>query len=372
MEQLFPSMVDRMSKYIAVIGAGIFGTTIALKLHEDGHRVKLIESHNDILKGTSFNNTRRVHLGFHYPRDLSTAKQSFGGFESFYKKYMKCIKTNFLNYYFIAKENSKTSLPEYFEFCSRLGAPFEEVTKKLPAMTQNCEGGIKCQEYVYDCDQLRRLIYKEIKKSDISLMLSTKVKFIKKSTNYRLSYDNAEDEVFDAVVNCSYYNINQFNKSLGVQSESTQYEYTINFVIDLPIKHIGITIMDGPFVTLLPFGKPGRFILYHVKHSVLDTVISDSPPNEWKPSKKSPTSCRDINQLFSKTIEDSSYFIPILKKATFVKLLESPRMVLANKEETDARPSILNVPIKNYLTVFSGKVDHCFTVSNKISNYFSI
>ena len=116
-----------MSKYIAVIGGGIFGTTIALKLHADGHRIKLIESRNDILKGTSFNNTRRVHLGFHYPRDLCTAKQSFDGFENFYKKYSKCIKTNFLNYYLIAKENSKTSLDEYFKFSKCLGAPFEKI-----------------------------------------------------------------------------------------------------------------------------------------------------------------------------------------------------------------------------------------------------
>ena len=364
-------MVDHMSKYIAVIGAGIFGTSIALRLGVDGHRVRLIESRDNILNGTSFNNTRRVHLGFHYPRDLSTAKESFSGFESFYKKYNECIKTNFFNYYLIAKQNSKTSLSEYFKFCSLLGAPFEEFTKKFPVNTQNCKGGIKCPEYVYDCDQLRNLIYKEINNSDISLMLATKVKSIKKNIDFRLSYGNTEIEDFDAVVNCSYYNINQFNKSLHIESELTQYEYTINFVIDLPIQHIGITIMDGPFVTLLPFGKPGRFILYHVKHSVLKTVVNNSPPKAWLSSKTSPTSSADINQLFAKTIEDSSYFIPILKKAKFVKLLESPRMVLANKEETDARPSILNVPIKNYLTVFSGKVDHCFTVSNKISNYFS-
>jgi hypothetical protein len=360
-----------MSKHIAVIGGGIFGSTIALRLHSDGHRIKLIESRNNILKGTSFNNTRRVHLGFHYPRDLYTAKQSFNGFANFYNKYRDCIKTNFLNYYLIAKQNSKTSLDEYFKFSSRLGAPFEKIIKNLPANTQNCDGGIKCSEHVYDCDHLRDLIYKEIKKSDISLELLTKVKSVTRNTDYQLSYDNSKTENFDAVINCSYYNINQFNKNLGIQSESTQYEYTINFIIDLPIQHIGITIMDGPFVTLLPFGKPGRFTLYHVKHSVLKTVINHRPPIEWENTKTAPSASVDIQQLFARTIEDSSFFIPILKKAKFVKLLESPRMVLANKDETDARPSILNVPIKNYLTVFSGKVDHCFTVSNKISNYFS-
>lgn len=371
MELLFPSMVDHMSKYIAVIGAGIFGTSIAIRLHEDGHRVKLIESHNDILKGTSFNNTRRVHLGFHYPRDLSTAKQSFGGFESFYKKYKECIKTNFLNYYFIAKENSKTSLEEYIKFSLQLGAPFEEVLDKLPANVQNCNGGIKCPEYVYDCNKLRNLIHTEIDKSKLNLMLSTKVKSIKKINGYQLSYENMKNEDFDAVINCSYYNINQFDKNLDISSGLSQYEYTINFVIDLPIEHIGITIMDGSFVTLLPYEKPGRFILYHVKHSVLKSIIDVKPPKEWEHPNTAPTISTDIDQLFSKTIKDSAYYIPILKKAKFVKLLESPRMVLANKEETDARPSILNIPIKNYLTVFSGKVDHCFSVSTKISSYFS-
>ena len=129
--------------------------------------------------------------------------------------------------------------------------------------------------------------------------------------------------------------------------------------------------MDGPFVTLLPFGKPGRFILYHVKHSVLKSIVHDRPPKEWESSKNAPTFSFDIQQLFARTIEDSANFIPILKKAKFVKLLESPRMVIANKEDTDARPSIINMQLKNYLTIFSGKVDHCFDVSNKISNYFS-
>jgi hypothetical protein len=364
-------MVDHMSKYIAVIGAGIFGTNIALKLHADGHRIKLIESRDNILKGTSFNNTRRVHLGFHYPRDLSTARQSFDGFESFYKKYKDCIKTNFPNYYLIAKKDSKTSLDEYFNFSSSLGAPHKKVTKQLPSNTQNCCGGIKCSEYVYDCDQLRNLIYKEINKTDIDLSISTKVNSIKKNIGYQISYDNNSNEGFDAIVNCSYYNTNQFNKNLNISSEANKYEYTVNFVIDLPLEHIGLTIMDGPFVTLLPFGKPGRFILYHVKHSVLKTVVNFTPPKEWESLKTSPSSSTDIKQLFAKTIEDSSFYIPILKKAKLVKMLESPRMILANKEASDARPSIINTPLENYLTVFSGKIDHCFSVADKISNYFS-
>ena len=360
-----------MSKYIAVIGAGIFGTTIALRLCADGHRVKLLESNSNILMGTSHHNTRRVHLGFHYPRDLSTAKQSFLGFEEFNNRYGDCIKSDFSNYYFIATHNSKTSLQEFLNFSSLLGAPFEHLSNGLPSMIKHCEGGIKCPEFVYDCDHLKKMIYGEISKSNVNLCSSTRVKSIEKNKSYKLIYPNNEYENFDAIVNCSYYNINQFNRSLGISSVMNQYEYTVNFIIELPMQHIGITIMDGPFVTLLPFGKPGRFILYHVKHSVLKSIVNDTPPQGWQSSKTSPITTTDIKQLFEETIEDSALFIPILRKAKFINLLESPRMVLANTEETDARPSILNVPVENYLTVFSGKVDHCFAVSNKISNYFT-
>ena len=170
-----------MSKYIAVIGAGIFGTTIALRLCADGHRVKLLESNNDILMGTSYHNTRRVHLGFHYPRDLSTAKQSFLGFEEFHNRYGDCIKSDFLNYYFISAHNSKTNLREYLNFSSLLGAPFENLSNGLPRTIKHCEGGIKCPEFVYDCDHLRKLIRVEISKSNVNLRTSTRVKSIKKN-----------------------------------------------------------------------------------------------------------------------------------------------------------------------------------------------
>ena len=59
------------------------------------------------------------------------------------KKFMKCIKTNFLNYYLIDKENSKTSLHEYFKFATCIGEPFETIVKDLPSNVKNYDGGTK-------------------------------------------------------------------------------------------------------------------------------------------------------------------------------------------------------------------------------------
>jgi L-2-hydroxyglutarate oxidase LhgO len=62
---------------VTVTGGGIFGCTTALELSAKGFDVNLFELNDDILKGASKNNFNRVHLGYHYPRDLETAPEWF-------------------------------------------------------------------------------------------------------------------------------------------------------------------------------------------------------------------------------------------------------------------------------------------------------
>ena len=59
---------------IAVIGAGIFGITTAIKLARQ-HDVSIFERNSDILKGASDVNQCRIHRGYHYPRSPKTTLQ---------------------------------------------------------------------------------------------------------------------------------------------------------------------------------------------------------------------------------------------------------------------------------------------------------
>jgi glycine/D-amino acid oxidase-like deaminating enzyme len=68
---------------IAVIGAGIFGSVTSYFLANKGHKVTLYEKNNKILTGASFNNQNRLHLGFHYPKDIEIALQSLHGYNEF-------------------------------------------------------------------------------------------------------------------------------------------------------------------------------------------------------------------------------------------------------------------------------------------------
>ena len=66
-------------KKIGIVGAGIFGCSIALELQKDGHLVTIIEQDSDIMLRASKNNHNRIHYGYHYPRSLETTKQSLDG-----------------------------------------------------------------------------------------------------------------------------------------------------------------------------------------------------------------------------------------------------------------------------------------------------
>ena len=84
-------------KQIAILGCGIFGAMIALRLSENGFGVTVFEKELECLRGASFNNQNRLHLGFHYPRDVQTAKQCVRGFSRFCEEFSECIVSGFPN-----------------------------------------------------------------------------------------------------------------------------------------------------------------------------------------------------------------------------------------------------------------------------------
>ena len=108
-------------KKIAVIGAGIFGCSIALELNKNGFEVDLYESENDIMLKASKNNHNRIHYGYHYPRSVETANQSLEGLISFYGIFKDSIINSFPNYYCISNQNSNVSTKQYIDFCEKVG-----------------------------------------------------------------------------------------------------------------------------------------------------------------------------------------------------------------------------------------------------------
>lgn len=354
---------------IAVVGGGVFGCTAALALSTDAHEVSLFERRNEILSGASRNNQNRLHLGFHYPRDLETARQCKAGFDRFVEMFPDAISADFPNKYFIASSGSLTTPEDYLRFCRTAGLTYSEIDMETEREVRNCDLGILCGEVVYDCAVLRSVLRGRLDRApSIVVRTATEVSRIARGEGgYRLGLaDGGTAGPFDSVVNCSYDELNRLTAQLGHEVVDRQFEYTVVPIVAIDMPRQGITILDGPFMTLLPHGKTSNYLLYHVRLTVVAQDFGPTRARSWSDPATAPFARMEKVAYFERMRDECAEFIPAVRRARLVGFLEGPRMVLARREHDDARPSLLRAYGEGYVTVFSGKIDHCTWVADAV------
>ena len=82
-----------------IIGAGLYGLYAALYCGKRGQQVEVLEIEQAPFTRATYINQARVHMGYHYPRSLSTAMKSAGYFKRFVEDYSFCIHTKFEQIY---------------------------------------------------------------------------------------------------------------------------------------------------------------------------------------------------------------------------------------------------------------------------------
>ena len=297
----------------AIIGGGIFGCLCAIELSKSGKKVILLEQKSSLMNGASSNNTNRLHLGYHYPRDLNTALQCKQGFQLFLEEYSKCILKNINNYYCISNQGSKVSASKYKDFCQSAELPFKKMEKQeLPIKIHNVDCVINTKELIYDCKEIKKNIQEKLNKNNINFLTKAQVTSIKElDDSFKITIPN-KDFYARSIINCTYSNYNVFHDDLGLKKNIYQYELTIVPIIKWREGEppLGITLMDGNFFSVLPHGKSGNYTLYHVNYSVYDRIIASKPPLKWQnPRNVIPEEKAKI--IYQKMVENiSSQWLP--------------------------------------------------------------
>lgn len=355
---------------VAVIGCGLFGASVALKTRERGHDVVVFERLPQAIAGASYNNMGRLHLGFHYPRDRQTARQCIDGFRAFRSAFPGAVVDGFPNAYFIAAEHSRTTGDQFLAFCDDMELPYRRVDPS--AFAPPVDGvalGITTDEVVYDAEILRREIVGRMDASGIEVRYATDI-VAAHDRGCRIDLVDAggRRDGFDAAVNATYANTSRIARSLGLPVVERQFEYVAVPIVAVAFARVGITVMDGNFVSLLPFGTSDCHTLYHVEHSVLATSVTVDVDAAWLDKATSPFARCDAKALFERIRSASARFVPALADAELVGFLHGPRAVLAGVDDTDARPSIVDRPLDRYVSLMSGKADHCTWVAEAVAD----
>ena len=353
---------------VAVIGAGAFGAMTAIRLADAGAAVSLFERLPGLMIGATLN-ANRVHLGFHYPRDAETIRHSMRGYQKFKQEFGRAILPNLSNSYFIASEGSQTSPDEFLAVCRRLGLAHRTIDPdEFQPVVRNVALGVLTDELMYDPDSLRRLKAERLRAAGVTVRVNATVVDIRRlGGRFVIVLGDGAQARFDAVVNCSYADINRLTSRLGHDMEPLQYEYTAVPVIELdwPAPK-SITVLDGPFVALLPYGPDGKHLLYHVRHSVIAQAFEKSLDPNWLDPQTSPFAAIDQERWYETLLASCCEFIPSLRHGRLTGFVQGPRVVLASRADTDGRPSRVTQHEPGYLTVFSGKIDHCMWVAEEV------
>jgi len=349
---------------VLVIGAGIFGVTAALRLSSK-HKVTLVDMNDDILLNASKHNHNRLHYGFHYPRSAETAQQSLEGYVLFHDYFKDEIIDDFENYYMIEK-TGKIDSKHYENFCDSLKLKYKKQFPKLDMNFENIESSYLTNEPIFDYIRIKSKLVAALKKSKINLILNKKITSKKDIQDY------------DVVINTTYFNMNKINKIFDLPQTLLKLQTVI--IPNFKWKHerIGITIMDGPFCSILPKGGcNNNFLLYHVEESVVYRDNNFIIPKLWYYGKeiiRNDFMKRNVydkyivNRNIKKIVKKSAKYFPFLSECDVYGYWQTVRALPIN--DNDERLStfdVFEVDNKKVISVLSGKITTCFSNANNIN-----
>ena len=242
------------------------------------HEITLIEKNKDICLETSAATHNRANRGFHYPRSNKTAnecKLSYKYFNKNYKKYLKKISS-----FYCIEKNSKISFSNYLNFFKKNKLTYKVIAKSKFIKNSFIEGIIKAEEGCFNHEKIKLHLKKEIKKKNIQVFYNFNLLRVENDGRQTLfiSKNKIIKDKFDVKINATYNLSNQTLKKFFSNIKLKKYKHQITEVVAVKssLKFPGITIMDGPFCTIMPqIGKKNFYLLYDVTNSI--RKVSNQP-----------------------------------------------------------------------------------------------
>lgn len=342
---------------IAVVGAGIFGITSAVKLASAGHEVDLYEKNTEILSAASGINQYRLHRGYHYPRSKSTALSSKYAVDSFRREYGEAVVDHNEHYYSIAKEGSRVSGQEFLNFCKECELEHEKVDLNDHVHPEHIDLTIRSAEALLDPLKLRDIAKQKLANSKVKLFLNS------------MFMPNQIDE-YEIVVNATYANSNFILERYPDEKKDYQFEVCEKPVLRLPEKYRGksIVVLDGPFFCIDPYSTTDLHVMGNVVHAIHASNVGPFPiiPEEIKPLlNKGIIKNPEVTNI-THFLKVAAKFMPDLKEVEHVGSMFTIRTVLPNVEATDERPTLVSKVGDKIIHVFSGKIGNCVEAAEEV------
>jgi hypothetical protein len=326
----------------AVVGAGVYGCTVAAGLARAGHRVDLYERHQGLLLGATRGNQARLHAGFHYPRSPETAAAAQADAERFAARFPRAVDWGHRHHYAVARSGSLTSAQAYLDFCDGLGG--HVVTD--PPLLHGTSVCVLVGEAFVNVGWLRAQLRGELRAEGVTVHLGAEV---------------APDTLdHDLVVVAAY--------GRGWPAP-LRWEVCEVALVEAGPHYVGrsFVVVDGPFVSLDPVAdQPRLHALYDVASSVhaSNTGMAPEVPEHLAPlldRGQVPTAHTRVDAMWA----TARRFLGHLGMVRYHGSLFTVRAVLPDVDATDTRPTLFHRDGR-VVHVLAGKIDGAVAAAERV------
>lgn len=319
---------------IGIIGAGFYGSYIALTLANKGHKIILIDPEDKT--SATLHCQARLHSGMFYVRSIKDLVSCARNFTKFFKIFKPYIYSEFKSYYLIDK-NSKVDFDSYKQICKDAGLRTKEV--KLNYVNPKAVQGIlETNEFSINTSELLSNLITQCKNHP---NITFKKDFVVKIE------DGAEIDLYtaysghikvDKCILAAYGNNFNFLKGLGYRVPSfNNYKIpVIKYSDNLP--NDCHAVVDGDFWSSIALKD----------YKLLTNKFNLDTEDCWNKSL-------DLMKVYIPELQADLKGIDIVNK-----------FVLTNSREASiTRYGNKNIQI---YSVFSGKLTNIFDIINQIEN----
>jgi len=336
---------------IAIIGGGFYGCYLAYKIKnklKTKIKIDLFEKNNSLIQEAGKNNQNKLHLGYHYPRSNQTIKQTILGSKKFTNEFKKFIYFPKRNLYLIHKK-SRVRANKFYNIFKKKKLNITKYNIKKINFIKNYnefDGSYKTKEGVINLKKLNAYIVNIIN-NNCNIFFNKKITKINSKIGSLIDQNSQKYENYNYIINCTYTNPN-----LGLKKKfNIKYELAGMVIFKNPFKEkIGITIMDGEFITLYP--RDNKFsCLSSVKYTPIKKF---KKLDDLYKFKKNMSKNAILNRIKLIKNDVKKYFNTNLK-------IENSKLIMAPKtklyeDNRDQRPSLIR-RYKKTFSILAGKID---------------
>ena len=345
-----------------VIGGGFYGCALALYLRSAFDTVVVIEEAETLLGRASRVNQARVHAGYHYPRSFVTALRSRQLSARFAKDFPAAMRDDFQMLYAIARRRSKVSTARFLRMFRDMDAGIAPASAADAALFDPAliEGVFACSEFAFDWTVLREHLAARLQRHCIAVATGTQaLRVAAHGARAAVELEGCGSIIADHVFNVTYAGLNRLAEASGHAPLPLKYELAEIVLVEPPTELAGraVTVMDGPFFSLMPYPERGLTSLTHVRYTPhMSWIDRPGGPAADAVAAGLPRESRGLHM-----IRDAQRYLPCTAGLVQRDALFEIKAILTN-ERDDGRPILLHrhSAAPWFASIMGGKIDNIY------------